>query len=218
MKTFYISLIFCITGLLAACKAEPELGQPLSIKEQPKLSSFKRLSPQALNWAQLMPADYEPQSQTFPWMMADSERMMLETLEQTPVVEALNQTVVKVSGYVVPLAGDQTAITEFLLVPFLGACIHVPPPPANQIVYVKPRYPLLMEDSFEVVSVAGKLSTEGLASGYGAASYLMEDSYLIPFDKDEYAGIASSPVVVDDDGNIQGPEANERENSIRQKP
>ncbi len=42
----------------------------------------------------------------------------------------------QIGGYVVPLAFDGGRISEFLLVPFVGACIHVPPPPANQIVYV----------------------------------------------------------------------------------
>jgi uncharacterized protein len=45
---------------------------------------------------------------------------------------------VKIPGFVVPLDMDSTGlVTEFFLVPFLGACIHVPPPPPNQIVYVK---------------------------------------------------------------------------------
>jgi hypothetical protein len=50
----------------------------------------------------------------------------------------LDQTLVKIPGFVVPLAQDDTGlVTAFFLVPFLGACIHVPPPPPNQIVYVK---------------------------------------------------------------------------------
>ena len=44
---------------------------------------------------------------------------------------------VQIGGYVVPLDFDATRVKEFLLVPFVGACIHVPPPPPNQIVYVK---------------------------------------------------------------------------------
>jgi uncharacterized protein len=50
----------------------------------------------------------------------------------------LDQTLVKIPGFVVPLIQDDTGlVTAFFLVPFLGACIHVPPPPPNQIVYVK---------------------------------------------------------------------------------
>ena len=58
--------------------------------------------------------------------------------DQPPrVVAELNGKRVRIGGYVVPLDFEATTIKEFLLVPFVGACIHVPPPPANQIVYVK---------------------------------------------------------------------------------
>ena len=53
------------------------------------------------------------------------------------VVTEFNGKRVRIGGYVVPLDFEATTIKEFLLVPFVGACIHVPPPPANQIVYVK---------------------------------------------------------------------------------
>jgi hypothetical protein len=79
---------------------------------------------------------------------------VLKRLQQTPIdhsgsmkaqqvgtfntVGALDGTKVRIPGYIVPLeADDQGRLTEFFLVPFLGACIHVPPPPPNQIVYVK---------------------------------------------------------------------------------
>jgi hypothetical protein len=54
------------------------------------------------------------------------------------VNKKLDQAHVKIPGFIVPLDMDPTGlVTEFFLVPFLGACIHVPPPPPNQMVYVK---------------------------------------------------------------------------------
>ena len=44
---------------------------------------------------------------------------------------------VKIPGFTVPLEDFASAATEFLLVPFVGACVHTPPPPPNQLVYVK---------------------------------------------------------------------------------
>ena len=44
---------------------------------------------------------------------------------------------VKIPGFIVPLEDSQRLVTEFLLVPNPQACIHVPPPPPNQMVYVK---------------------------------------------------------------------------------
>ena len=51
--------------------------------------------------------------------------------------EDLNGQQVRMPGYVLPLEFSGTKITEFLLVPWVGACIHTSPPPPNQIVNVK---------------------------------------------------------------------------------
>ena len=56
---------------------------------------------------------------------------------QTAIVEELNGQQVRIPGYFLPLEVSTTNVTEFLLVPYIGACIHVPPPPPNQIIYVK---------------------------------------------------------------------------------
>jgi uncharacterized protein len=53
------------------------------------------------------------------------------------VNKKLDDTLVRIPGFIVPLNMDSTGlITTFFLVPYLGACIHVPPPPPNQLVYV----------------------------------------------------------------------------------
>jgi hypothetical protein len=56
---------------------------------------------------------------------------------QTAIVEDLHGRLVRMPGYLLPLEVTGAKVTEFLLVPYIGACIHVPPPPPNQIVYVK---------------------------------------------------------------------------------
>lgn len=194
-----LTLTLILIGLLlASCRpADPESGMPLGIAEQVAVRAFQQMNPTVLAWDSLMPADYQPSYQQFPWAVEDGESLMQETLQQTPLVEELNGQEVKVSGYVVPLDSDETSISEFLLVPFLGACTHVPPPPANQIVYVKPTYPLLFDESWDVISVVGTLSTEGRTSEFGAVGYQMIDSFITKFDETEYAGIAETPVVVD---------------------
>ncbi|MEO1592189.1 MAG: DUF3299 domain-containing protein, partial [Cyanobacteria bacterium J06632_22] len=68
---------------------------------------------------------------------------------------------IQLSGYVLPLtwnAADQ--ITDFLLVPYVGACIHVPPPPPNQMVYVQPAQALTATGLFAPVTVEGILRTQ----------------------------------------------------------
>ena len=66
-----------------------------------------------------------------------NELMAKRRLLQTSMVEALNGQQVRIPGYLLPLEVSATKVTEFLLVPYVGACIHVPPPPPNQIIYVK---------------------------------------------------------------------------------
>lgn len=76
-------------------------------------------------------------------------------------VEELNGKLVKLSGFVLPLEyDDQKKVTEFLLVPWVGACIHTPPPPPNQIAHVIPGVPFLTKGTFEAVTVTGTLSIE----------------------------------------------------------
>ena len=56
---------------------------------------------------------------------------------RTAVVKDLNGKLVRLPGYILPLEMSGSKVIEFLLVPYVGACIHVPPPPPNQIVFVK---------------------------------------------------------------------------------
>ncbi|MBS0241528.1 MAG: DUF3299 domain-containing protein [Proteobacteria bacterium] len=91
-----------------------------------------------------------------------------------PVVDALDGKRVKIGGYVVPLDFDATKVKEFLLVPFVGACIHVPPPPANQIVYVKSEAGFDVKGSFDPVWVTGKLTTKLAFTGLAEAGYSLE--------------------------------------------
>ena len=80
---------------------------------------------------------------------------------------------VQIPGYLVPLEDNSQKISEFLLVPYAGACIHVPPPPPNQMVHVK------MKDSdadftWEPVWVKGVLHIAESTSPYGKVSYTMD--------------------------------------------
>ncbi len=71
---------------------------------------------------------------------------------------ALDGQVVKLPGYVLPIEFSGKKVTEFLLVPWVGACIHTPPPPPNQIVRVKSDKPIEIEGAFDAVWVTGKMT------------------------------------------------------------
>jgi hypothetical protein len=88
-----------------------------------------------------------------------------------PVVAALDGKRVRIGGYVVSLDFDATKVREFLLVPFVGACIHVPPPPANQIVYVKSEAGFEVTGMFDPVWVTGTLKATTAHTGLAEAGY-----------------------------------------------
>jgi len=71
----------------------------------------------------------------------------------------LNGQTVRLPGYLLPLEFSGRQVSEFLLVPWVGACIHTPPPPPNQIVHVKPEKPVEMSGMFAPVWVTGQMTT-----------------------------------------------------------
>jgi len=96
------------------------------------------------------------------------------------VVASLNGKRVRIGGYVVPLDFDSTTVKEFLLVPFVGACIHVPPPPANQIVYVKSEKGFEIGGAFDPVTVTGTMKTETAFTGLADAGYSIDAESVEP--------------------------------------
>jgi hypothetical protein len=80
------------------------------------------------------------------------------------VVKALNGQQVRIPGYFLPLELSDTKVTEFLLVPYIGACIHVPPPPPNQIVHVRPlkKKGYSSKSLYEPVWVTGVITAKSM--------------------------------------------------------
>ena len=83
----------------------------------------------------------------------------------------------RIPGFIVPLDVDAAGqVVEFLLVPYYGACIHVPPPPPNQIIYVKPAKPIPVKDMFNAYWVTGRMHVEIRNTQMASASYAMNAS------------------------------------------
>lgn len=90
----------------------------------------------------------------------DKLNARIDVLDKTPNVD-LNGKTVRMAGYVLPLEYDGWDTIEFLLVPFVGACIHVPPPPPNQIVHVKYEAGFKSRGLYAPVYVTGRLLAVG---------------------------------------------------------
>ena len=77
---------------------------------------------------------------------------------------ALNNTNIHIEGYLLPLNYVDNKTTEFLLVPWVGACIHTPPPPKNQLIYVYTNEGYEVKSRFQPVSVEGIIATQSRIS------------------------------------------------------
>jgi len=101
--------------------------------------------------------------QSMPWGHVAIEDM---------VVAALHRQRVRIAGFLVPLnLNENNMIDEFLLVPYFGACIHVPPPPPNQIVHVSYSKGINPDKLYEPFNVTGLLEVGMLSSALADAAY-----------------------------------------------
>ena len=98
---------------------------------------------------------------------------------------------IRMPGYLLPLEFEGRKVHEFLLVPYVGACIHTPPPPPNQIVYVTARDGFeLGEGLYTPVWVAGLMKIErsdsnlSLVDGSSEipSAYTLEASSVTPYE------------------------------------
>ena len=109
-----------------------------------------------------------------------------DTMEQIGtfnVVESLDGVKVRMPGYIVPLDfSAKSEHGEFLLVPYFGACLHTPPPPPNQIVFVKANPAARIPSIDEPVWLEGTLSTGKFTSDLGNSAYELDLSKLEPYD------------------------------------
>jgi len=109
------------------------------------------------------------------WRENTFEDALASPIMPSGVVEELDGTQVKLPGFIVPLeVEDDGKVKEFLLVPYFGACIHYPPPPPNQIVYVIAGKATVLESMWDPVWVTGEIRTKGKSTEMASASYTMQ--------------------------------------------
>jgi len=104
-----------------------------------------------------------------------------ETGERPADLAALDGKPIKVPGFVVPLDDDDTGLSEFLLVPSPQACIHVPPPPPNQMIMVRMKSGKAPKRSWGPVWIMGSLHIASTDSQYGKISYMLHGDSAEPY-------------------------------------
>jgi len=124
--------------------------------------------------------DYSPQAQ----QMMDR---MMQVLASAPVVGEMDGRMISIPGFVVPLEGVGDVVDRFFLVPYFGACIHVPPPPSNQIIDVHYQPGTRVESLYDAVLISGRITTEVFSHEMGTAGYRLEAYRIQPYELPEDA-------------------------------
>ena len=89
----------------------------------------------------------------------------------TKLNESLDGSYIKMPGFIIPFDIGVKGVTEFMLVPYTGACIHMPPPPANQLVMVNAKTPWPSDDLWNPVWVIGMMRMQLQTTDLGLTGY-----------------------------------------------
>ena len=141
-----------------------------------------------IGWADLMPdtdkqkfnqyqlnADARLEDQLLNAIEASFDTQYKSVLQSTVGVSSLHNQLIQLHGFIVPLeANDERQVTGFFLVPYFGACLHFPPPPANQMVFVRSPEGFTLANINAAYTVSGVIQTALYEDPAGTAAYVMD--------------------------------------------
>mgnify|MGYP001161175026 FL=1 len=141
--------------------------------------SYARDEFSPITWTHLLPEDvfdFIPAGGVKDEMWKDSEFLQKLRNSRLVTVDELEGTKVKITGFMVPLEVDYDQIetvSEFVLVPSAGMCIHVPPPPPNQMVLVQLEDPVKVRSMYQPIGISGKISIKSPNADAYDSVYIM---------------------------------------------
>ncbi|TXR51349.1 DUF3299 domain-containing protein [Reinekea thalattae] len=157
------SCIFCFSLAFAASKYEEITWDKLMPKDFDQYTMYDALDFSSYNIQTL--GDDDPEAQR---LYAD----LMAIHEHTPMEPSIEGLDAKLPGFIVPLEMEDDLVTSFFLVPYYGACIHTPPPPPNQMVYVETDG-IKLKSLEDPVWVSGRIELEKVTNEVGIAGYVM---------------------------------------------
>lgn len=146
-----------------------------------------------LKWEALVPKGWNP-AEKFKGLdfstLQDSDPRALEALDRlkkewdaAPAEPTLNGQRIRIAGFALPLERVGDKVTEFLIVPYFGACIHTPPPPANQIIHAKSAKPLAGVKMMAPIWAYGTLTVQRGETQWGVAGYRLQVDKVAPYEE-----------------------------------
>ena len=177
MPDFRTLLLLPLLGLVLSTQAaDYKVGDRLAHAAQGKATTYKEIS-----WDDLLPKSWDPMKVITELnldKLKDSDPKAMEAMEKlkrmwndAPSNPAMNGQAIRIAGFLVPLEWGKREVKEFLLVPYFGACIHVPPPPANQIIHVVADKPYKAKEDMDAVWVSGILELATSQTDMGDSGY-----------------------------------------------
>jgi len=178
-----IALLFSVTSLLA--------WWPFANDDDATQTDVKELA-----WPDLIPDDFVQPENPFATMSQEEVDKLMDGSEESnakldkieaefnyaPVVPELDGQRVTFPAYITPLEyNEQSTLKEFLLVPYVGACIHTPPPPANQVVHAQSEKGIQSKGMYEPVWATGTIHTETVKSSLAESGYRLEVESIKPY-------------------------------------
>jgi hypothetical protein len=144
-----------------------------------------------ITWDDLLPKDWNPM-QDFKGLdfakLRDNDPRAIKALQalktawdNAPIETSLNDQRIRLAGFVIPLDNQLQNVSEALLLPYFGACIHSPPPPANQIIHVVFGQPVVQMRTMDAFWISGVLSAERGDSGMGIYGYRLTAERVEPY-------------------------------------
>jgi hypothetical protein len=180
-KTSSAAILVSVTCLLLAGASlaieAPDTAKPAKPKVTAK--PIDRSKVLQVDWEELVPVDDRSKFSLVPPpplhdYLSGEAGPAAQQLPGSEVNKNLDGLAIRIPGFIVPVDLDKdNRVTEFFLVPYFGACIHVPPPPPNQIVFVKLKNSFALESMEDAYWVTGKMSVQNRKTRFGSAAYSM---------------------------------------------
>lgn len=144
-------------------------------------------SSEEIDWLELMPAEDLHLLENMPEVTheGDGPAALPDEIMTGRTVEAMDGRSGRIPGFVVPIkTTEDMRILEFFLVPYYGACIHVPPPPPNQIIHVKYKEGFTLEALYDPVWIEGTLKIEKTENDIASSSYSIVAENVTPYEEE----------------------------------
>ena len=196
MKAIVMSCLWMLSILVAGANAADDSDDSVS-------NDTDNLIFETIEWPDLMPpevlaillnppeyiaeiedgsAEDQISSQMKSAVNQSEEDAYQQELVSTDVNENLDGAMIRIPGFVVPLEFDEEqTISQFFLVPYFGACLHMPPPPPNQIILVNAPKGIQMSALYDPFWIEGQLSTSFQENDMATSAYAMQLQRIEPY-------------------------------------